>query len=168
MRHLRSAGNGLRVGQRDIQRCPRLADDRASVSVLVIGFALIVLLLLAVVASSSRVYLAQRDLMAATDAAAASAAQAVSEPAVFGGEAGAELPIDPAGAQARVAEYVGVADLASRFEGFTVVAVVVEGTAVSVTFAARAPMPFGAMLSSDWADGYPVRATATARSPFTI
>lgn len=141
--------------------------DHGSVSVLVIGFGLVVLLLLAVVVSSSRVYLAQRDLMAATDAAAASAAQAVSEPAVFGGEAGAELPIDPVGAQARVTEYVGAAGLMSRFDGFTVVAVVVEGTAVSVTFAARAPMPFGAMLSSEWADGYPVQATATARSPFT-
>lgn len=134
---------------------------------LVIGFALIVLLLLVVVVSASRVYLTQRDLMAATDAAAASAAQAVSEPAVYGGEIGAELPVDPGGAQARVTEYVGAAGLPARFDGFTVVAVVVDGTAVSVTFAARAPMPFGAVLSSDWADGYPVSATATARSPFT-
>lgn len=134
---------------------------------LAIGFALVVLLLLVVVVSASRVYLTQRDLMAATDAAAASAAQAVSEPVVFGGEVGVELPLDHGGAQARVGEYVGAAALPARFDEFTVVGVVVEGTAVTVTFAARAPVPFGAVLSSEWADGYPVRATATARSPFS-
>lgn len=141
--------------------------DRGAVSILVVGFALIVLLLLGVVVSASRVYLAQRDLMAAADSAAASAAQAVSEAAVFGGQTGAELPLDQAAAQGRVNTYVTVADLPARFDGFAVVAVVVSGTSVSVTLAARAPMPFGTMLSSDWAEGYPVQATATARSPFS-
>lgn len=146
---------------------PRSACDHGAVSILVVGFAMIVLLLLAVVVSASRVYLAQRDLVAAADAAAASAAQAVSESAVYGGELGSELPIDEGGAESRVIEYVAAAALPSRFDGFAVVAVLVDGTSVTVTFAARAPMPFGAMLSSEWADGYPVRATATARSPFT-
>lgn len=135
---------------------------------MIVGFAMIVLLLLAVVVSASRVYLSQRDLVAAADAAAASAAQAVSEAAVYGGHDGPELPIDPAAAERRVGEYVALAALPARFDGFAVVSVVVQGTSVTVTFAARAPMPFGAMLSSDWVDGYPVRATATARSPFTV
>ena len=141
--------------------------DDGQVTIAVIGFAMIVLLLFAVVVSGSRVFLGQRDLAAAADSAAASAAQAVSEPAVYGDVVGAELPIDPAAAQARVAEYVGLAGLTESFADFTVVAVSVSGATVSVTFTARAPMPFSGMLSAEWEGGYPIIATATAHSPFT-
>lgn len=146
---------------------PRDRRDDGQVTIVVIGFAMIVLLLFAVVVSGSRVFLGQRDLAAAADSAAASAAQAVSEPAVYGGDTGAELPIDPAAAQARVAEYVALAGLAGHFDDFSVVAVSVTGATVSVTFTARAPMPYGGMLSDEWEDGYPITATATAHSPFT-
>jgi hypothetical protein len=66
-----------------------------------------------------------------------------------------------------VAEYVALAGLADHFEDFVVVEVDVNGTAVRVTFAARAPMPYGGMLSEEWVGGYPITATATAHSPFT-
>jgi uncharacterized membrane protein len=145
-------------------RSPR---DQGQVTIAIIGFAMIVLLLFAVVVSGSRVFLGQRDLAAAADSAAASAAQAVSEPAVYGDVATLELPIDPAAAQAQVAEYVSLAGLADHFDDFTVVAVTVNGTSVTVTFAARAPMPFGGMLKDEWDGGYPITATATAHSPFT-
>ena len=140
--------------------------DDGQVTVAVIGFAMIILLLFAVVVSGSRVFLGQRDLAAAADSAAASAAQAVSEPAVYGDLPGTDLPIDPTAARARVAEYVALAGLAMSFDDFAVVDVTVSGAAVSVTFAARAPMPYGGMLSEDWDGGYPIRATATAHSPF--
>ena len=141
--------------------------DDGQVTIAVIGFAMIVLLLFAVVVSGSRVFLGQRDLAAAADSAAATAAQAVSEPAVYRDAPGAELPIDPAAAKARVAEYVALADLASHFDDFAVIAVTVRGATVSVTFSARAPMPYGGMLSAEWDGGYPITATATAHSPFT-
>lgn len=146
---------------------PRDRRDDGQVTIAIIGFAMIVLLLFAVVVSGSRVFLGQRDLAAAADSAAASAAQAVSEPAVYGDVSAAELPIDPAGAQTRVAEYVALAGLADYFDEFAVVAVTVSGVTVSVTFSARAPMPYGGMLSDDWQGGYPITATATAHSPFT-
>ena len=154
----------------DVATAPRLtygAPDRGSVNVIIVGFAMIVLLVVAVVISASRVYLTQRDLVGAADAAAASAAQAVSESAIFTGDFGSELPLDPVAAQARVRDYVAVAELASRFDGFAVVAVAVTGTSVTVTFTATAPMPFASVISSEWSDGYPLQATATARSPFT-
>jgi hypothetical protein len=113
------------------------------------------------------VFLGQRDLAAAADAAAASAAQAVSESAVYAGGAGADLPLDPATAEQFVVDYVTTASLSSHFDDFALVDVSVVGTTVSVTFAARAPMPFGAALSDEWADGYPILATATAHSPFS-
>jgi uncharacterized membrane protein len=146
---------------------PRDRREEGQVTVAVLGFAMIVLLLFAVVVSGSRVFLGQRDLAAAADSAAASAAQAVSEPAVYGDAAGAELPIDPVAAQARVAEYVALAGLVDHFDDFAVVAVTVSGSTVSVTFTARAPMPYGGMLSKEWEGGYPITATATAHSPFT-
>jgi uncharacterized membrane protein len=145
----------------------RIRRDEGQVTVAILGFAMIILLLLAVVVSGSRVFLGQRDLAAAADSAAASAAQAVSEPAVYGGVAGAELPIDPEAAQARVAEYVVLAGLVDHFDDFAVVAVTVTGTTVTVTFTARAPMPYGGLLNDEWDGGYPITATATAHSPFT-
>lgn len=141
--------------------------DGGQVTIAVIGFAMVVLLLFAVVVSGSRVFLGQRDLGAAADSAAASAAQAVSELAVYGDAAGLELPIDPVAARVRVAEYVALAGLATHFEDFAVVAVTVSGATVTVTFSARAPMPYGGMLKQEWDGGYPITATATAHSPFT-
>jgi uncharacterized membrane protein len=145
----------------------RRRSDEGQVTLAIIGFAMVVLLLFAVVVSSSRVFLGQRDLAAAADSAAASAAQAVSEPAVYGDLAGPELPIDPGAARDRIAEYVALASLADHFADFVVVDVSVTGATVTVTFAARAPMPYGGMLSDEWEGGYPITATAIAHSPFT-
>jgi Flp pilus assembly protein TadG len=145
----------------------RLGRDDGQVTVVLIGMAVIVLLLLAVVVSGSRVFLADRDLAAAADAAAASAAQAVSEPGIYAGEASTALPIDPAGARDRVAAYVAAAELPAHFDQFAVVDVSVSGATVSVTLAARAPMPYGELLRDEWADGYPITATATAQSPLS-
>lgn len=149
------------------ERLSRRHRDEGSISLVAVGFAIVVAMLLAVVIGGSRVFLAQRDLAGAADSAAAAAAQAVSEQAVYTGSAGSELPIDPVAAKAVVADYVVRAGLTTAFDDFAVLAVQVDGTEVTVRFTARAPVPLGHMLSDAWADGYPVTASATARSPFS-
>jgi hypothetical protein len=142
---------------------PRPPDD-GQVTLLIVCFAVIVLLLIVVAVNASKVFLAERDLGAAADAASAAAAQAVAEAAVYEGPPGELLPIDPAGASAAVGSYLDAAKLAERFEGLRVVAVTTDGATVTVTLAASVAMPFGSVLPGG-EHSYGISATASARSP---
>jgi hypothetical protein len=142
----------------------RRADD-GQVTLLVICFAVIVLLLIVVAVNAAKVFLAERDLAAAVDAASAAAAQAVAESAVYGGEPGASLPIDPAGASAAVGSYLDAAGLGEDFDDLRIVSVVTDGTTVTVTLAASVGMPFASVLPGGQ-HSYGISATASARSPF--
>ena len=62
-------------------------------------------------------------------------------------------------------QYAADADLADRFGGFQVVDVSTDGLTVTVTLGAVVAMPFVNVLGL--AEGYPVDATARARSPLT-
>jgi hypothetical protein len=64
-----------------------------------------------------------------------------------------------------VRQYVADAELSQRFEGFEVVDVDTDGVTVTVVFRASVGMPFANLVSSAYSDGYPLRATARARSP---
>ncbi len=102
--------------------------DQGSVLLLVIGFAGLLLTLVAVVADLSAVVLAKRGVASAADGAAVSAAQALDLDAVYDAGLGAALPLDPGDARARVAAYEGQARaqqpglrLGLRLEGRTAV-----------------------------------------------
>ena len=132
---------------------------------LIIGFTMIALLLVTVVVDVSRAFLVQRALGAAADGAAVSAAGAVDETAVYTGGVGAGLPLDPEGANGRVAAYVAAGDLTSRFEGFETSQVSVAGDTVTVTFSSMVRLPFQRVVPGRYRDGVEVIVTATARSP---
>ena len=153
----------------------RRGDD-GQLLLLVLGCALIVALLLTVVVDASRVFLAQRALAAAADAAALAGADAVDEAAFYdrsGGAArggvggGRELvPLDDAAARQAVDGYVTAAGLPSRFDDLVVsTALGRGGTSVTVTCSARVRLPFVNVVSAGHAEGYPVSVTASARSP---
>ena len=102
--------------------------DDGSVLLLVIGFAGLLLTLVAVVADLSAVVLAKRGVASAADGAAVSAAQALDLDAVYDAGLGAVLPLSPGDARARVAAYEGQARaqqpglrLGLRLEGRTAV-----------------------------------------------
>ena len=139
--------------------------DEGQVTLLVIGFAAIALLLVTVVINVSRAFLVQRELGAAADGAAASAAGALDVEAVYTGGIGAGLPIDPALAHERVLRYIEVAELPARFDAFSVVAVEVAGDTVTVTLRAVVDLPYDAVVPGRYADGVPVVLPASARSP---
>ena len=129
--------------------------DEGSVLLLVIGFAGLLLVLVAVVADVSAVVLAKRSAASAADGAAVTAAQALDLEAVYAQGLGERIPLSADDAGARVAAYEAGARaqqpglrLALRLEGRT--AVVTASRTVRLPF--RLP---GAA---------PVRVSAVARA----
>ncbi|MDP9465891.1 MAG: pilus assembly protein TadG-related protein [Actinomycetota bacterium] len=84
-----------------------MTRDEGSVLLLVIGFAGILLTLVAVVADVSAVVLAKRSLASAADGAAVSAVQALDLDAVYDEGLGDQIPLSTGDARARVAAYEG-------------------------------------------------------------
>jgi uncharacterized membrane protein len=144
----------------------RRSGDEGQLIILVLAYTVIAALLVTVVVNVSKVYLNRRSLVAAADGAALSAANQPDLDAVYNG-AGTALPLSPLGTKAAVRQYARDADLAGRFEGFRVVDVTTDGVTVTVTLRADVGMPFLNLISDRYSGGYPVRATARARSPLT-
>ncbi|MGH8971147.1 MAG: pilus assembly protein TadG-related protein [Actinomycetes bacterium] len=139
-------------------------DDEGQLLLLVLCYAVIAGLLVTVVVNLSKAYLYRRSLVAAADGAALSAANQPDLAGVYSGR-GPALPISQPGAVAAVDQYAADARLGERFDGFEVVDVQARGQTVSVTLRAVAGMPFLNLVSARYDAGYPVDATATARSP---
>lgn len=146
-----------------VRRVTSSRDD-GQLILLILIYAVIAGLLVTVVVDVSKVFLYRRSLVAAADGAALSAANAPDLPAVYRG-AGATLPLSSTGTAAAVQQYREDADLDARFEGFSADRPRTDGVTVTVTFHAVVQLPFINLIASGWTDGYPVRATAHARSP---
>jgi uncharacterized membrane protein len=139
----------------------RRSRDDGQITLLIIGFVMIVVLLVGVVANASKAFVYRRSLASWADGAAVAAAQNVAEDVVYAGPALEDLPISADGARAAVAGYVGRHGLAERFEQFDS-SVVVDPTAATVTVAFRARMPFA--LAGE-VGGVTITAEATATAP---
>lgn len=139
-------------------------EDDGQLLLLVLVYSVIAGLLVTVVVNLSKAYLYRRSLVAAVDGAALSAANQPDLARLYSGT-GAFLPLSESGARTAVRQYARDAELAERFEGFEVIDVSSDGATVTVTLRAVVPMPFVNLLSSRYSDGYPVSATARARSP---
>ena len=161
-----SAGSGpLGRGCGRVRRVTSSGED-GQLILLILIYAVITGLLVTVVVDVSKVYLYRRSLVAATDGAALSAANQPDLPAVYHG-AGTTLPLSDAGTAAAVAQYREDADLDARFGGFSSERPETDGVTVTVTFHAVVQLPFVNLIASHWSNGYPVRATAHARSPLS-
>lgn len=143
---------------------PPAAADRGQITLLVVGFTLVLAVLIAIVVTASRVFLYQRALSTATDGAAIFAANQLDEAAFYAGGTGEHLPISAAGARQAVAEYVTRTGLAERFEGFGY-AVGTDGRVVTVTFAARVELPLVGAVTSRYRNGVTVTTVALAIAP---
>lgn len=142
----------------------RASGDEGQLLLLVLAYTVIAGLLVTVVVDVSQVYLYRRSLLAAADAAALTAANAPDLGRLYAG-ADDRLPLSRRGARTAVDQYAVDAALDERFAGFDVQAIDTDGTTVTVTFAAAAPLPFVGVVARRFTGGYPVTATATARSP---
>ena len=147
-------------------RAVRARGDDGQLLLLVLAYAVIAGLLITVVVNLSKAYLYRRALVAAVDGAALAAANQPDLDRLYSG-GGAVLPLSEVGARSAVRQYVRDADLARRFDGFQVLDVITDGQTVTVRLGTVARMPFINVLSSRYADGYPIDATARARSPLS-
>lgn len=139
-------------------------EEEGQLLLLVLCYAVIAALLITVVVNLSKAYLYRRSLVAAADGAAISAANVPDLPRVYAEGEPAVLPLAPT--REVVEQYAADAELAQRFDGFEVVDVTTDGATVTVTMRAEVRMPFLNLISTRYDDGYPVVATAVARSPF--
>ena len=133
----------------------RRTDD-GSVLLLVIGFAGVLLAVVAVVVDVSAVVLAKRAVASAADGAAVTAAQSLDLDALYAGGLGAAVPLSQADAEQRVAAYREGLDLPGlelrvRVDGTTAV--------VDARRVVRLPFPFPGRRDVE------VQAQARARAP---
>jgi uncharacterized membrane protein len=141
----------------------RARRDDGTVLLLVLGFAIVAMLLVAVVVDVSALYLARRSLASAADAAAIAGVQMVDERAAYSGEASQRLPLDVLGSRAAVERHLADMNLYRRFDGLAA-AVDTRPDATQVTLSADIRLPF----APPWLAGGVVRidATAVATAPF--
>mgnify|MGYP001815240834 CR=1 FL=1 len=136
----------------------RQTED-GQITLLVIGFAVTLLALVAVVVDASQVVLLRRSLSSLADGAALTAAQSLAEGALYSGQVADSLPLDPAGARSAVSAYLSQAGA-----DVVLVDVTVADDTVSVALAARADLPLIGTVTEAF-QGTTVTARATARSP---
>jgi hypothetical protein len=139
-------------------------EEDGQLLLLVLCYTVIAALLITVVVNVSKAYLYRRSLVAAADGAAIAAANVPDLTRVYAGGQAGVLPLAPT--RAVVEQYADDAQLGQRFDGFEVVEVSTDGQTVTVTMRAEVRMPVLNLISSRYKAGYPVEATATARSPF--
>jgi hypothetical protein len=137
--------------------------ESGQVTLLVIGFAAMLVALVAVVVDASQVMLLRRSLSSLADGAALAGAQAAAERVLYTDGVGQVLPIDPAAARAAVVDYLATSG-AGDIEGLRLAGVAVEAGRVTVTLAAPAELALVNVVTAS-ADGTIVTARASATSP---
>ncbi len=108
----------------------RPRDERGSVTPLIIGFAVVVALLVAVVVDASAAYLRRQGLNSAADAAALSATDGLQGEQVYTQGLSERAEIDPAAARRYVADYFASSGIRRRFPGLDYSVRTTENTVV--------------------------------------
>jgi hypothetical protein len=98
---------------------PRRRGDAGQTTLLIVGFAIVVLLLIAVVTDASAAYLRRQGLDSLADGAALAAADGIQGEQVYEGGLGDHARIDPAVAARYVADYLRATGAAARYPGLT-------------------------------------------------
>jgi uncharacterized membrane protein len=133
-------------------------DQRGQVSLLIIGFFLVILLTVAVVVDASAAYLHRQGLNNLADAAALAAADGVKAEQVYAAGLDDERPIDAGVARRYTAAYLEQVRAADRYVGLTF-DVAVNGGAVVVHVRAPVDLPIA---PPDWEDQPVVTGRAAA------
>jgi hypothetical protein len=118
----------------------RRSNQRGSITPLVIGFALLVGVLVAVVVDASAAYLRRQGLNSVADAAALAATDGLQGDAVYTHGLADRAEIDPEAARRYVEDYLRSSDVLTRYPGMTW-AVTTSATSVLVHVAAPLDLP---------------------------
>jgi hypothetical protein len=141
----------------------RVRDQSGTASLLVIGLAVVLLMMAAVVTDASAAYLQRQGLDTLADGAALTAADAgASGEEAYGAGLGDDLLLDPATARAAVLDYLHRVGAYARYPGLTA-QVSVDPTTQRVVVAVHAPVRLPLHVP-----GSPDRATIGARSAATV
>jgi hypothetical protein len=97
----------------------RRPDGRGTASLLIIGFAIVAIMMVAVVVDASAAYLRRSGLDSLADGAALAAADGVQGRQVYQGGLGERAQIDPLVARAYVDQYLRDTGAARRYPGLT-------------------------------------------------
>lgn len=133
----------------------RLRRDDGSVLVLALGFIVICVIAVAVVADASTVFLARRSLQARADSAALAGAQAIDLEAYYSQGASARITLDPSRVRAAVERHVRRAPGDGRLIGVSL-----RGDQVVVSMSDRVRPPFSGWLTPSGAYDLQVEAGA--------
>jgi uncharacterized membrane protein len=112
-------------------------DETGQTSLLIIGFTIVVVMMVAVVVDASAAYLRRQGLDSLADGAALAAADGVQGEQVYEGGLGKRARIDAEAAEAFVADYLATLGAAGRYPGLTFS---VDATADSVVVRVSAPL----------------------------
>lgn len=97
----------------------RSRDERGQTTLLIVGFAVVAIMMVAVVVDASAAYLRRSGLDSLADGAALAAADGVQGRQVYEGGLGDRAKIDPVVARRYVAEYLAASGAARRYPGLS-------------------------------------------------
>ncbi|MGC4109425.1 MAG: pilus assembly protein TadG-related protein [Nocardioides sp.] len=138
-------------------------DQRGSATVLIVGLAVVLLMMTAVVTDASAAYLRRQGLDTLADGAALSAADAAASGAeAYGVGLDADLHLDPVLARAAASAYLHRTGAFERYPGL-IVEVRVDPTSARVTVAVHAPLHLPLQVP-----GGPGQATISATSAASV
>jgi uncharacterized membrane protein len=142
------------------------SDDEGTITILVIFFGVIVAALVTVIVDASTVFLAERQLQAVADGAAAAAAQRADVAAIYQGSSSDTLPLSPTDVAASVSAYVTLPAHRSHECAGTeqIVNASTDGQTVTVELRCQVPLPFVNVVAQLWSNGVTIDVVAHARS----
>jgi uncharacterized membrane protein len=120
-----------------IRRC---RDEVGQTTLLIIGFFVIAVMLIAVVVDASAAFLRRQSLDAVADGAALAAADGVAGDQVYTGGLGHLAPIDPAVARSAVEQYLADSGAYTHFPGISY-QITAEATSVTVVVTSTLNLP---------------------------
>lgn len=145
----------------------RLRGDGGQVTLLALGYFIVALSLVAVVADATAVHLARTQLQDAADAAALDAADALGESSAYRGGIPDAVPVADRDVRAQAERYLATYTSPSRIEALRLgpATGTDDGRSAAVELTARVRLPIGAPVVASFTGGIEiaVRSTAAAR-----
>jgi len=135
--------------------------EEGHVTVMIVGFFVVIALMSAVTIDASAAYLRRQQLGSLADGAALAAADGAQGSEVYEGGLGVYAKVNAAAAQAHVEGYLSAVGARADYPGL-VASVSSDGTRVTVTLRAPLTLPVG---PPGWNDSTLVTGTATAAVP---
>ena len=123
-----------------------LKSEDGSVLLFGVGLSIAALMIATVAINVASIWTTRNILDGIADGAALAAAQAIDSDAVYREGIGTRLRISENTARTRVQQYVQAADIRSQVQQFSIRAVKVSGTAVTVTVQAKPNLAFGYLM----------------------